>query len=132
MLETLNRIVENKGTLADLDLLEELADTITETALCGLGQSACKPVQSTLKYFREDYLRHVVDHKCPICNKEKPHPTIDAAKCKGCTKCAKVCPMDAINGALKQPHSIDPDKCVNCGACVSSCPFGAIAAAKEG
>ena len=132
MLETLNRIVENKGTLADLDLLEELADTITETALCGLGQSACKPVQSTLKYFREDYLRHVVDHKCPICNKEKPHPTIDAEKCKGCTKCAKVCPMDAINGALKQPHSIDPDKCVNCGACVSSCPFGAIAAAKEG
>ena len=132
MLETLNRIVENKGTLADLNLLEELADTITETALCGLGQSACKPVQSTLKYFREDYLRHVVDHKCPICNKEKPHPTIDAEKCKGCTKCAKVCPMDAINGALKQPHSIDPDKCVNCGACVSSCPFGAIAAAKEG
>ena len=132
MLEILNRIIDNKGTLEDLDLLDELANTITETALCGLGQSACKPVQSTLKYFREDYLRHVVDHKCPICNKEKPHPTIDAEKCKGCTKCAKVCPMDAINGALKQPHSIDPEKCVNCGACVSSCPFGAINAAKEG
>ena len=132
MLETLNRIVDNKGTLEDLDLLEELADTITETALCGLGQSACKPVQSTLKYFREDYLRHVVDHKCPICNKEKPHPTIDAEKCKGCTKCAKACPMDAISGSVKKPHTIDPEKCVNCGACVSSCPFGAITAAKEG
>jgi len=132
MLEILNRIIDNKGTLEDLDLLEELAETITETALCGLGQSACKPVQSTLKYFREDYLRHVVDHKCPICNKEKPHPTIDPEKCKGCTKCARACPMDAINGSVKQPHTIDPEKCVNCGACVSSCPFGAITAAKEG
>jgi len=132
MLEILNRIIDNKGTLEDLDLLEELAETITETALCGLGQSACKPVQSTLKYFREDYLRHVVDHKCPICNKEKPHPTIDPEKCKGCTKCARACPMDAINGSVKQPHTIDPEKCVNCGACVSSCPCGASTAAKEG
>ena len=132
MLEILDRIIDNKGTLEDLDLLEELANTITETALCGLGQSACKPVQSTLKYFRQDYLRHVVDHNCPICNKEKPHPTIDAEKCKGCTKCARTCPMDAISGSVKQPHTIDPEKCVNCGACVSSCPFGAINAAKEG
>ena len=132
MLETLTRIVENKGTLEDLDLLEELADTITSTALCGLGQSACKPVQSTLKYFREDYLRHVVDHHCPICNKEKPHPTIDAEKCKGCGKCRKTCPMEAISGEVKKPHTVDPNKCVNCGACVASCPFGAITAAKEG
>ena len=132
MLETLDRIVANKGTLEDLDLLEELADTITNTALCGLGQSACKPVQSTLKHFREDYLRHVVDHHCPICNKEKPHPTIEADKCKGCGKCRKTCPMEAITGAVKQVHKIDPEKCVNCGACVSSCPFGAITAAKEG
>ncbi len=132
MLEILNRIVANKGTLEDLDLLEELADTITNTALCGLGQSACKPVQSTLKYFRDEYLRHVVDHHCPICNREKPHPVIDAEKCKGCGKCRKNCPMEAISGTVKQPHSIDPAKCVNCGACVSNCPFGAITAAKEG
>ena len=126
MLEILDRIIANKGTLEDLDLLEELADTITHTALCGLGQSACKPVQSTLKYFRDEYLRHVVDHHCPICNREKPHPTIDAGKCR------KNCPMEAISGTVKQPHTIDPERCVNCGACVASCPFGAITAAKEG
>ena len=132
MLEILDRIIANKGTLEDLDLLEELADTITHTALCGLGQSACKPVQSTLKYFRDEYLRHVVDHHCPICNREKPHPTIDAGKCKGCGKCRKNCPMEAISGTVKQPHTIDLERCVNCGACVASCPFGAITAAKEG
>ena len=132
MLEILDRILANEGTLEDLDLLEELADTITNTALCGLGQSACKPVQSTLRYFRDEYLRHVVDHHCPICNKEKPHPVINADKCKGCGKCRKTCPMEAISGSPKQVHTIDPEKCVNCGACVSSCPFGAIAASKEG
>ncbi len=132
MLEILNRIVNNEGTLEDLDLLQELADTITSTALCGLGQSACKPVQSTLKYFRDEYLRHVVDHHCPICNKEKPHPVIDAEKCKGCGKCLRNCPMEAISGTVKKPHTIDPEKCINCGACVGNCPFGAITAAKEG
>ena len=132
MLEILDRIIANKGTLEDLDLLEELADTITNTALCGLGQSACKPVQSTLKYFRNEYLAHVVDHHCPICNKEKPHPTIMADKCKGCGKCRKNCPMEAISGAVKQVHTIDPEKCINCGACVANCPFGAIEASKEG
>ena len=116
----------------DLELLEELADTITSTALCGLGQSACKPVQSTLKYFRNEYLAHVVDHHCPICNREKPHPVIDAEACKGCGKCRRNCPMEAITGAPKQAHTIDPEKCINCGACVGSCPFGAITAAKEG
>ena len=132
MLEISDRIIANEGTLEDLDLLEDLADTISKTALCGLGQSACKPVQSTLKYFREEYLHHVVDHYCPICNKEKPHPTIDADKCKGCGKCRKNCPMEAITGAVKQAHVIDPEKCINCGACVANCPFGAITAAKEG
>ena len=130
MLEILDRIIDNKGTLEDLDLLEELADTISKTALCGLGQSACKPVQSTLKYFRDEYLAHVVDHHCPICNKEKPHPTIDPEKCKGCGKCRKNCPMEAITGVAKQVHVIDPEKCINCGACVTNCPFGAIAASK--
>ncbi len=130
MLEILDRIIDNKGTLEDLDLLEELADTISKTALCGLGQSACKPVQSTLKYFRDEYLAHVVDHHCPICNKEKPHPTIDPEKCKGCGKCRKNCPMEAITGAPKQVHVIDLEKCINCGACVDNCPFGAITASK--
>ncbi len=132
MLEILDRIIANKGTMEDLELLEELADTISSTALCGLGQSACKPVQSTLKYFRNEYLAHVVDHHCPICNREKPHPVIDAEKCKGCGKCRKNCPMEAISGSVKQAHTIDPEKCINCGACVGNCPFGAITAAKEG
>lgn len=132
MLEILDRILDNKGSLEDLDLLEELSDTITKTALCGLGKSACKPVQSTMRYFREEYLAHVVDHHCPICNREKPHPVIDADKCKGCGKCRKNCPMEAISGAVKKAHSIDAVKCINCGACVQLCPFGAITAAKEG
>ncbi len=126
MLEILDRIVKNEGTMEDLELLEELSDTITNTALCGLGKSACKPVQSTMRYFRDEYLAHVVDHHCPICNGEKPHPTIDAEKCKGCGKCRKNCPMEAIEGTVKQPHTIDPEKCINCGACVKNCPFGAI------
>ena len=125
MLEILTRIVNNEGTLEDLDLLEELADTIQNTALCGLGQSACKPVLSTLKYFREEYLHHVVDHHCPICNKEKPHPVITDA-CKGCGKCKRNCPMEAISGSAKQKHVIDPEKCINCGACLQGCPFNAI------
>ena len=132
MLEILDRIIANKGTLEDLDLLEELSDTITNTALCGLGQSACKPVQSTLKYFRNEYLAHVVDHHCPICNREKPHPVIHEEKCKGCGKCLRNCPMEAITGAPRLVHKIDPEKCINCGACVGTCPFGAITASKEG
>lgn len=132
MLEILDRILDNKGTIDDLYLLEELADTISSTALCGLGQSACKPVQSTLKYFREEYLAHVVDHHCPICNKEKPHPVIAADQCKGCGKCRRNCPMEAIDGDIREAHTIDASKCINCGACVDSCPFGAITAAEEG
>ena len=132
MLEILDRIIANKGTLEDLDLLEELSDTITNTALCGLGQSACKPVQSTLKYFRSEYLAHVVDHHCPICNREKPHPVIHEEKCKGCGKCLRNCPMEAITGTPRLAHKIDPEKCINCGACVGTCPFGAITASKEG
>ena len=126
MLEILERIVANEGTLEDLALLEELASTITETALCGLGQSACKPVVSTLKYFRNEYLAHVVDKHCPRCNGPKKVLKIDPDKCKGCTKCKRNCPMDAITGEVKQVHVIDPDKCIKCGACISGCPFGAI------
>ncbi len=127
MLEILERIVKNEGTLEDLDMLEELSSTITETALCGLGQSACKPVISTLKYFRNEYLAHVVDKHCPHCNGAPKVLKIDPDKCKGCTKCKRNCPMDAITGEVKQVHVIDTEKCIKCGACVSGCPFGAIA-----
>lgn len=126
MLEILTRIVNNEGSLEDLDLLEELSTTITETALCGLGQSACKPVQSTLKYFRNEYLAHVVDKHCPHCNGNKKVLKINPALCKGCTKCKQQCPMEAISGEVKTPHVINTETCINCGACVSACPFGAI------
>ena len=131
MLEILERIVHYEGTEEDLDLLEELAGTITETALCGLGQSACKPVMSTLKYFREDYLRHVVDKHCPLCDGPKKKVVIDPNKCKGCGKCKRSCPMEAISGEVKQPHSVDPAKCITCGACWSNCPFEAITVVEE-
>ena len=128
----LDKITKGEGTLEMLDEMEELCYHLKANSLCALGQTAPNPVLSTMKYFRDEYLRHVVDHHCPICNKEKPHPVIDAEKCKGCGKCRKNCPMEAIEGAVKQPHTIDPEKCINCGACVSNCPFGAITAAKEG
>ena len=126
MLEILERIVANEGTLEDLDLLQELSTTITETALCGLGQSACKPVQSTLKYFRNEYLAHVVDKHCPHCNGRKKELQIDPALCKGCGKCKRQCPMEAIDGQIRMPHTIDTTKCIKCGACWGTCPFGAI------
>jgi len=126
MLEILERIIRNEGTLEDLDLLEELAKTITETALCGLGQTACKPVLSTLKYFRNEYLAHVVDKHCPHCNGRKVVLRIDPELCRGCGKCMRNCPMEAISGEIRMPHTIDTDKCIRCGACWSSCPFGAI------
>ncbi len=131
MLEILDRIVGNEGTMEDLELLENLSNTITETALCGLGQSACKPVQSTLRYFRDEYLAHVVDHHCPICNGRKRHLEIIPELCKGCGKCAKNCPMDAISGQIRMPHVIDTTKCIHCGACWGACPFGAIDAIEE-
>ena len=124
MLEILDRIVGNEGTMEDLELLENLSNTITETALCGLGQSACKPVQSTLRYFRDEYLAHVVDHHCPICNGRKRHLEIIPELCKGCGKCKRNCPMEAI--------SLDDDGmclhnnvCVRCGQCGTVCPVGA-------
>ena len=131
MLETLERIIANEGTMEDLELLESLSDTITDTALCGLGQTACKPVMSTLQNFRQDYLHHVVDKHCPICNGRKRRLEIKADLCKGCGKCARNCPMDAISGQLRMPYTIDNEKCIHCGACWGACPFGAIDAIEE-
>ena len=131
MLETLERIIANEGSMEDLELLEALSDTITDTALCGLGQTACKPVMSTLQNFRQDYLRHVVDRHCPICNGRKRRLEIKPDLCKGCGKCARNCPMDAISGQLRMPYTIDNEKCIHCGACWGACPFGAIDAIEE-
>lgn len=127
MLEILERIVAGNGAEKDLDLLEELAVTITETALCGLGKSAALPVMSTLKLFREEYLEHVVDKHCAshTCTAMRRF-VISPERCKGCSKCAKNCPADAISGKIKEPYVIDNTRCIKCGACESSCAFGAI------
>jgi len=127
MLEIMEKIVSGTGTLEDLDLLQELADTIVATSLCGLGKTAPNPVISTLRYFRDEYVAHVVDKKCPanICEKLKAI-VIKAEKCKGCSKCAKVCPAGAISGVIKEPFVIDQSKCIKCDACITSCTFGAI------
>lgn len=127
MLEILERIVSGDGTMEDLDMLEELADTISATALCGLGKSAASPVKSTLRYFRDEYVAHVRDKVCPAgaCDAFRSYE-IAPDLCKGCSKCAKGCPVDAIEGKIKEPFVINKETCIKCGACVSSCPFNAI------
>ena len=127
MYEILDKITKGQGTLEDLDKLEELAYYIKDNALCGLGQTAPNPVLSTSRYFRYEYVAHVVDKKCPagVC-KDLLSFTIDPEKCKGCTKCAKNCPAGAITGEKKEAHTIDPTKCVKCGVCMDNCKFEAI------
>ena len=127
MLAILERIVEGKGEEGDIELLLELADTITATALCGLGKSAASPVVSTIKSFRDEYEAHIRDKRCPAggCQKLK-RIWIDPALCKGCSKCAKSCPVNAISGQIKQPFSIDLSKCIRCESCISTCAFCAI------
>ena len=127
MYEILDKITKGQGTLEDLDKLEELANYIKANSLCGLGQTAPNPVLSTLRYFKDEYIAHVVEKRCPagVC-KNLLSFTIDPALCKGCTACARKCPVDAISGAVKEPHVIDQSKCIKCGTCVDTCRFGAI------
>lgn len=127
MLAILTKIVEGKGTMEDLDTLEELAHVVQESSLCGLGKSAPNPVLSTLKYFKDEYIAHIKDKKCPagVCTALKTY-TINQEKCKGCSKCARNCPVGAIDGVIKSPYKIDQNKCIKCGACMSGCAFKAV------
>jgi len=125
--EILDKITKGQGTLEDIDKLEELCYYIKSNSLCGLGQTAPNPVLSTLRYFKDEYIAHVVDKKCPagVCKSLLSYEII-ADKCKGCTLCARLCPVGAISGEVKNPHVIDKSKCIKCGACMEKCRFGAI------
>ena len=125
--DLLTKITEGKGTLEDLTTIEELCNHIKASALCGLGQTAPNPVLSTLHHFRDEYIAHVVEKRCPagVC-KSLVHYVIDPVKCKGCTLCAKNCPTDAISGVVRAPHVIDQEKCIKCGTCMDNCRFDAI------
>ena len=127
MLQILTRITEGKGEDGDIELLLELADTVSHTSLCGLGKTAPNPVVSTIKNFREEYEAHIYEKRCPsgTCSKLKRF-VIDPEKCKGCSKCARNCPVHAIEGVIKSPFVIDQEKCIKCGACKSNCSFGAV------
>lgn len=127
MLEILTRISKGEGKEGDIELLEELCLSIKDGALCGLGQTAPNPVLTTIKYFRNEYEAHIRDKKCPAgeCSDLVEYKIIDS-KCKGCTLCARSCPVHAIEGSVKNPHTIDTQKCIKCGKCYTSCKFGAI------
>ena len=127
MLEILDKITRGEGTMEDIDNLETLARTISSSALCALGQTAPNPILATLKFFREEYEAHIIDKKCPagVC-KSLLQYQIDPEKCKGCTACARNCPVGAISGTVREPHTIDTSKCIKCGSCIEKCRFGAI------
>jgi len=127
MLEILTNITEGKGKLEDITTLEQLATNIIKGSLCGLGQTAPNPVLTTLKYFRDEYLAHIEEKRCPagVCTSLLRYE-IDPEKCIGCTACARKCPVNCISGSVKQVHNIDQDLCIKCGACYSTCKFGAV------
>ncbi len=127
MLEILNRIVDGEGREGDIETLLDLADTVSQTALCGLGKTAAFPVVSTIRQFRGEYEAHIREKRCPAgaCQKLK-RIEIDPVKCKGCSKCVKVCPVGAITGVVRNPFTVSGEKCIRCGACLTACPFHAI------
>ncbi|MBW2004155.1 MAG: NADH-quinone oxidoreductase subunit NuoF [Deltaproteobacteria bacterium] len=127
MLELLTKITEGRGEIDDIATLEELADMVKDSSLCGLGQTAPNPVLSTIRHFRDEYEAHIKDKRCPagVCKALIAY-IIDEEKCTGCGKCKRVCPVEAISGEKKELHKIDPEKCIRCGACIASCKFDAI------
>ena len=127
LLNYLKKISDGRGTEQDIADMQQICDAMNKASLCGLGQTASNPVRSTLRYFMDEYMEHINDKKCRAgkCSKLVTYK-IDAAKCKGCTMCARKCPAGAIAGSVKVPHVIDPAKCIKCGACEATCKFGAI------
>jgi NAD-dependent dihydropyrimidine dehydrogenase PreA subunit len=125
----LDRITEGRGDTESIAMLEELAANISQGSLCGLGQTAPNPVLTTLKYFGDEYEKHILEHKCPAkkCRNLLVY-RIDAGKCTGCGLCSKNCPAGAISGNKKEPHRIDTEKCIHCGLCMENCKFAAVTA----